>query len=581
MVQQISHTGRGDIRQRINTSIELKPGQLITGRAIKFFANQHAQIQVGMTSLFAQLDTALHANQTYLFQVMSVDQKPQLRKLAEISNNSLPADTAKQLGIPTGKELDVFVRQLMERNIAFTKSQLDSIHTLLKKFGPDASHRAIVFQMMEKGLPLTENTFLSMKTHQSQSFQHLVNLLQESLSSIHAADMVNLRSHLAVYLKGNSHVKQAALFSFFDQYTQKLAPLMEQQTQLTTQQIRNLLQQPESQAFSVVKDRLLQIIHMQLSGTRSEIQSLEMLYRRITGRIQSQQPVSNTDLSLLQQHPLIQKMMVKAQGEERQLLVPLTDSSPESLQRALQYIRSTLDQQLPMETTKLLRLLLLQMEALDKVNQLPVKERLLQHLQHFVQSSGLTDENQLLHSTNKQEALSLKQAIMLHLPHVPESTAQRMEQLVHWITGAQITNTTLQNDQYVLHTFQIPGSSFGLEEDIDLEFEGKKNKSGEIDPDYCRILFNLSLENLGQTIITLGVQKRVVTITIFNDEDERVKRLAHHWKGYLEKQLNSLDYQLSAINWKPLTNQPNPINNPSYVNHSNQSSNKKGFDWRI
>lgn len=170
---------------------------------------------------------------------------------------------------------------------------------------------------------------------------------------------------------------------------------------------------------------------------------------------------------------------------------------------------------------------------------------------------------------------------MFHLPQVPETTAQRMEQFVHWITGTQLINTAVQNEQYVMHTFQIPGSSFGLEEDIDLEFQGKKNKNGQIDSDYCRILFNLTLANLGQTIITLGVQKRVVTITIFNDKDQQAKRLAHQWKGFLEQQLNSLDYHLSAINWKSLTKDLNPINKPTTTNNPNQSYKKKGFDWRI
>lgn len=581
MVQLTSQIGRGEIRQRINASITLKPGQLITGKAIKFFANQHAQIQVGTMSLFAQLDTALDANKTYLFQVMSVDQKPQLKKLVELSNHSLPSKTANQLGIPMGKEMDAIIRLLMEKNMAFTKSQLDSIHTLLKKYGNDTLQREVVLQMLDKGLPLTEETFLSIRAQKSQSFHHLVTQLSDSLSLKQPSDMVDLRSHLAVYLKGNSNVKQTALLSFFDQYSNKLAPLLEQRTTFSTQHIRNILQQPESQNFAVLKDNLQQIINLQLAGTKSEIQSLERLYSRITGSLHSQLPVSTTDLTLLQQHPLIQKLMVKTQGEEKQLLELLTNRAPTQTQEALQHVRTILDQQLPMETTKLMRLLLLQMDGLDNVNQLPVKERLLQHMQHFIQASGLTDENQLLQSSTKQEVLSLKQAIMFHLPQVPETTAQRMEQLIHWITGTQLINTAVQNEQYVMHTFQIPGSSFGLEEDIDLEFQGKKNKNGQIDSDYCRILFNLTLANLGQTIITLGVQKRVVTITIFNDKDQQAKRLAHQWKGFLEQQLNSLDYHLSAINWKSLTKDLIPINKPTTTNKPNQSYNEKGFDWRI
>lgn len=579
MVHIPSQITRGDIRQTVSQKLTLQPGQLITGRAIKFFANQHAQIQIGNMSLFAQLDTALQANQTYLFQVVAADQKPQLKKLATISNQTPPTEIAKQLGLTQGKETDSVLRELLTRNLAFTKPQLESIQSLLKKFGNTPSQRDIAFYMLQRGLPLTEEAFLSVRTNQTQSLSQLAGTLYNQMPKENMSGMADLLSQLSLYAKGIRSGKQSVLQSFVQQHQTTLAPLLEKITGLPMNQLMMRLHQPESQEFSTLKNNLSQHVAMQLAGSKSEINSLQLLHNRLVGKIENQQPITNSEWRVLEQHPLTQKLLLRADNGIRHTFNQVELSNHQSVQSALNRISTTLEQQLPQESTKLLRLLLLQLEGLDQSQKLPISERFLQHVHQFVQSSGLTDENQLLQMTSRQEVLSLKQALMLHLPQMTEPVAQRMEQLVHWITGAQITNASVQEGAYLTHSFQIPAGSLGLEEDMTLEFQGKKKKDGELDPDYCRILFDLHLANIGETIITLGVQKRVVTITIFNNEEQTSQELANKWKVDLENQLNNLDYHLSAIHWKPLAN---PLNNTLHTETNTTSLGKqKGFDWRI
>ena len=579
MVHIPAQITRGDIRQTVSQKITLQPGQLVTGRAIKFFANQHAQIQIGNMSLFAQLDTALQANQTYLFQVVSGEQKPQLKKLATISNETPSTEIAKFLGINQSKETDAILREIVARNLSFTKHQLESIQSLLKQHGNSSSHRDIAFHMLEKGLPLTTDTFLSIRTNRSQSFSHLVGMLQEQLSKSNIPEMVDLRSQLSLYTKGTSEGRQSVLQAFLNKHQGVLAPVLEEITGSSMNQIRSIIQQPGNQEFITLKNRLLQQITLQLSGSKSELHSLQLLYNKLAGRAENQQPIPNGEWKVLEQHPLTQKLLLRADSELKQTFHQASGSDQQSVKSALNLIKATLDQQLPQETTKLLRLLVLQLEGMEHSQKLPITERFLQHVHQFTQSSGLTDENQLLQMTTRQEVLSLKQALMLHIPQVPDTVAQRMEQLVHWITGAQISNATVQDGAYLTHSFQIPGGSFGLEEDMTLEFQGKKKKDGELDPDYCRILFDLNLANIGETIITLGVQKRVVTITIFNNQEYEAQAFAHKWKSNLEQQLENLDYHLSAIHWKPLLNEKsNSIQPNGDTGHTEQ---QKGFDWRV
>ena len=44
-------------------------------------------------------------------------------------------------------------------------------------------------------------------------------------------------------------------------------------------------------------------------------------------------------------------------------------------------------------------------------------------------------------------------------------------------------------------------------------------EDGKIDPDFARILFYLDLESINKTVIDMQVQNRVVTVTVFNEDD--------------------------------------------------------------
>ena len=73
--------------------------------------------------------------------------------------------------------------------------------------------------------------------------------------------------------------------------------------------------------------------------------------------------------------------------------------------------------------------------------------------------------------------------------------------------------------------FEIPINLFGFQTELTMQWEGIWTKDGQINPDFCRILFYLELEHLKDTLIDVNVQNRIVNIQIIN-EDKRINRLA-------------------------------------------------------
>lgn len=68
--------------------------------------------------------------------------------------------------------------------------------------------------------------------------------------------------------------------------------------------------------------------------------------------------------------------------------------------------------------------------------------------------------------------------------------------------------------------------------------------NGKIDADYARILFYLQLNSLQETVVDMQVQSRVVTVTVYNENDQ-LKELAEPLKTALKK-----DYHHMIINYQ-------------------------------
>ncbi|MCM3441116.1 hypothetical protein [Metabacillus halosaccharovorans] len=94
--------------------------------------------------------------------------------------------------------------------------------------------------------------------------------------------------------------------------------------------------------------------------------------------------------------------------------------------------------------------------------------------------------------------------------------------------------------------------------DLTIQWHGKKQENGKIDPSFCRILFYLQLPTLKEMMVDVQIQNRVITISITNNF-ENIKPIISNYSEGLKELLNEMDYKLSAIHVKPFdtsANQP-------------------------
>jgi hypothetical protein len=126
---------------------------------------------------------------------------------------------------------------------------------------------------------------------------------------------------------------------------------------------------------------------------------------------------------------------------------------------------------------------------------------------------------------------------------------------------------------------QLPISFRDTQTDVTLQWSGRKTKNGKIDPDYCRILFYLDLQNLKQTVVDMQIQNKLIHVSVLNDTKE-IESIIPVLTPTLKEKLENLGYKLSFIKVIPFSE-----NKKMDLRHINSSSvlNEyyKGVDIKI
>ncbi|MEK4301863.1 hypothetical protein MKY30_21145 [Oceanobacillus sp. FSL W8-0428] len=178
------------------------------------------------------------------------------------------------------------------------------------------------------------------------------------------------------------------------------------------------------------------------------------------------------------------------------------------------------------------------------------KEQFLHQIQWVLRDAGLNAESSL--KTDDASSMQMKHLLLEMLQNNSRGAGrENAQQALHFLNGMQLNNIN-DSSYFVQANIQIPSQKLGLSKDINLHFEGKKTADGNIDPEYCRIIFDLQLQSMKETIIDLHVQKKALSIIIYNDQST-TPGLIDKIRPNLQKALEQINYQIASIVCKPYT----------------------------
>ncbi|WP_240375292.1 hypothetical protein [Bacillus piscicola] len=169
---------------------------------------------------------------------------------------------------------------------------------------------------------------------------------------------------------------------------------------------------------------------------------------------------------------------------------------------------------------------------------------------------------------------SLRKTLIDCVTELEGPVRKQAETLLQKLVGQQLLSHG-SSDTVQQTVLQLPLTILNYETDLHIHWEGKKKQDGSLDPDYCRILFYLEMEFLGETIADVHIQNRFVTVHIFNDQP-KPDRLFELLRPLLEERLTALDYKLSSVNWRQVKE-----NKKTKQSANHPQSGRGGVDIRI
>ncbi|MDC3414152.1 hypothetical protein NC797_03605 [Aquibacillus sp. 3ASR75-11] len=254
-----------------------------------------------------------------------------------------------------------------------------------------------------------------------------------------------------------------------------------------------------------------------------------------------------------------------------------------------QYLRLKVVTERPLDQTRLNSEQLLQeLRFTSTKEQSRLFQSLLQQKIPFSKAELQNAFDILGNSKNKNETISiLVELFRRQLPITPSiyqaittketiRLAKLLPEVAQALSGAQLM-TQQETDTFIQLSFQFPGGSLGLKQDIRVDINGHKNEQGKLDPNDCQILFYLNLEKLEETIIDMNVQKKALHITIYNDH-KLIGPLVASYRQTLTEGLKRLNYHVTSLKVKSIHQEQHQAENNSF---SGQPKIKQGVDFRV
>lgn len=571
----------------------VQKGQILPGRVVKFFPQNRALVQMRGTQVMAQLDASLEANQRYLMQVTETSPAIKMKVLSDQPANQ-PNERLQvlmqALGLKLSKADQQVLQQLMRLQVPLSKETLGQLFGLGKNdsLGMRAS---VLAEMIQRNLPLTEQVYQSVAHRFSQStsfsnaIQHLVSLMMNEQQP--TVKQVQLASNLQL-LQGARSSEQV-LHSFIFQAIKEVgngsqttfqlaqkAGIIPQQTSFAewTSQWRawansqSVSFQPSTERivqgnlnissipFSITGEKIIEQIqklwHFQLGNQTKGLQLVhQALQQALAGSTQGANHHVLQNVLQGERAGQIQAKLTPQQQQAFQQLIQVVNERPAELPAFLQSsngktvmnaLQSLLAMQTGGEEARALRF----WSGMAQTSNTPGE--LFTRVMSFVEMTQVDGKKP---SNDYPSILTLlKQVQNQSTSHSIQSASQQVQQVL------QAMHLSVDTARDVIQfSMQMPKEMFGLNEDLWMDFEGKKQEDGSIHPEQCRILFYLNLPALNDVVLDMQVLNRSVDLTIFHQEPESIRSIVKSLESELQAGLTEVDYIFHSLQLKEIGKQ--------------------------
>ena len=571
-ISQMMRSFLGEASSADSRAIELKVGQIVRGVILQVMENNEALVQINGVQVRAKLELPLQAGQSAMLQV-----QPQsggalvMLKQVEPGAVGLPEDTfkewAKQLTLPDQKWAAILVKDLRKEGVILNREVAQAFQQAASAMpaGGDAEQwMQAAAATFKRGLPMTGATVGAMQQVMfGHSAHELLETLQQQLSSIaagsdggkeakplpHAAARV-----LALLTEGMELLQSASSESASETLSasgagpKEAAAAKPQNAQLTKtdltqgsaailaaaeegsgQQAMQQAMQQAARAASSPPNWLGQM--MKWMGVDHELQ----LAKAVTTDTPSSQPAPAPASQSASADAVVKPSAASPNHPAPQMVPSVETGSKEAAQTVISAYGSTGNE--------------------DDQQSIRIQE--FKHTAERAAAaviSAVADGIPGTDSSSPAQHESLKSALLslVSTENTPPVIKETAQQLIQQITGQQLLLTPERNNSVLTHvTMFIPLNSTDGKQTASVHIQTRRGRKGELDSSNCRLLFNLSMNTLGDTMVDVNVMDKIVSLNLWNDHPA-ISMLAESSRSEIAGSLQQAGYQLLSLRTTPL-----------------------------
>ncbi|WP_077309613.1 hypothetical protein [Terribacillus halophilus] len=565
----------------------LRAGEIVTGKINKFFPDNKALLQIGAKQVIAELQTQLAAGGTYWFEVKEGGERPVLQVLPQtVQKHSSIAGLIEFTGNKVNSTASSFVETLRKQQISFTMPELKQALQLLQQQEPrviDVSKEALQV-MLKRQLPLSANVLQAITARQTMDMTASIRQLAQA-SPADGKINLPLQNVLGKLAPGSAIGNNAQL-------VQQIVHEVKSGKQDTYQAIRPFFSS-NPPAYNTWQEKWLTFDAKTLKAM--DMQSLQQLVINGFSK-EGKIPFSVALQSFMEEIQQAAKPIAAAQSNAQTALStaqqllrmfpdqPLAQNVQASVSKALdafnmvstsQKLQEMLTNSNPKHEELLAKtsdmLQLLQLAQRNEQSKDGAFFKVL--LQDVFRVTGFSYEHDLAHAVTE---LPLKGLLLQHYASGAEK-AELSSQLLQQITGSQLLQ--VQDDKQMAYIqLQLPGAPFGLDKDMLLDIESRKEADGQLSAEHCRIMFYLDMPVLKELAVDMFVQKKTVNLHIYT-QSEATEIAMRPLQNKLKAALENSGYHLSSVKYS-LSRKANTGSQYTAAK-PNVSFEQRGVDFRI
>ncbi|SFW27597.1 hypothetical protein SAMN02799630_01524, partial [Paenibacillus sp. UNCCL117] len=151
-----------------------------------------------------------------------------------------------------------------------------------------------------------------------------------------------------------------------------------------------------------------------------------------------------------------------------------------------------------------------------------------------------------------KSADSLKSVLMqlAQASDAPDELKQAAQQAVHQITGQQLLLSQDRSSMFSHITMFVPIVQPDGTQTAAIHIQSRKGKNGSLDSNNCRLVFDLQMKALGNTMVDVQVVNRIVSLHVHNDFPH-TQALLEQYRDEIGSGLASIGYQFISMKVSP------------------------------